>query len=80
MMNLVSRCSEKTPVALSSTASESPGKTRHENQTPLSSQTEHHYRMVRPVENAYSPSYSEWNTDKTWSLQEWKSDELMEDR
>ena len=31
-------------------------------------------------ENAYSSSYSEWNVDKTWSSQEWKSDELMEDR
>ena len=36
MMNLVSRCSERTPSALSSTASESPGKTRHESQSPLS--------------------------------------------
>ena len=25
-------------------------------------------------------SYSEWNVDKTWSSQEWKSDELMDDR
>ena len=44
MMNLVSRCSEKTPVALSSTASESPEKTRHESQTPLSPQTERYDR------------------------------------
>ena len=35
MMNLVSRCSERTPSALSSTASESPGKIRHESQLPL---------------------------------------------
>ena len=32
MMNLVSRCSERTPEVLASTASESPGKTRHESQ------------------------------------------------
>ena len=30
--------------------------------------------------NAYSSSYSERNVDKTWSSQDWKSDELMEDR
>ena len=36
MMNLVSRCSEKTPDVLASTASESPGKTRYESQLPLS--------------------------------------------
>ena len=29
MMNLVARCSVRAPAALSSTASESPGKTRH---------------------------------------------------
>ena len=32
------------------------------------------------TEDAYSSSYSEWNVDKTWFSQEWKSDELMEDR
>ena len=47
MMNLIARCSERAPSALSSTA---------------------------------SSSYSEWNIDKTWSSQEWKSDELMDDR
>ena len=36
MMNLVSRCSEKTPNVLASTASESPVKTRYESQIPLS--------------------------------------------
>ena len=80
MMNLVSRCSERTPVVLPSTASESPGKNRHESQTPLSSRTEKYDRTGRPVVFAYSSSYSEWNVDKTWSSQEWKSDELMEDR
>ena len=30
--------------------------------------------------DAYSSSYSEWNADKNWSSQEWKSDEVMEVR
>ena len=34
----------------------------------------------RLVEKAHSSSYSEWSIDKTWSSQEWKSDELMDDR
>ena len=40
VMNLVSRCSVRNPNVLASTASESPGKTRHESQLPLSSWTE----------------------------------------
>ena len=80
MMNLVSGCSERTLDVLPSTASESPGKTRPESQFPLSPQTEQHHGTVRPVVYAYSSSCSEWNVDKTWSSQEWKSDELMEDR
>ena len=80
MMNLVSRCSERTLDVPASTASESPVKTRHESQFPLSSRTEQHHRTGRLVEDTYSSSYSEWNVDKTWSSQEWKSDELMEDR
>ena len=80
MMNLVARCSERTPVALSSTASESPGKTRRESQTPLSPQTEKYDKTGRPVVCAHSSSYSEWNIDKTWSSQEWKLDELMDDK
>ena len=65
---------------LASTASESPVKTGYESQIPLSSRTEEHHRTGRPVEDAYSSSYSEWNVGKTWSSQEWKSDELMEVR
>ena len=80
MSNLVARCSEKTPAVLSSTASESPGKTRHERQTPLSPQTEKYDRTGRPVVCAQKSSYSKWNIDKIWSSQEWKSDELMDDR
>ena len=76
MMNLVPRCSERTPDVLASTASESLEKTRHESQQPLSSWNEQHQRTGRPVLDAYS----EWNADKTWSSQEWKSDELMEVR
>ena len=70
MMNLVSRCSERTPDVLASTASESPVKTRHESQLPLSTWNEQHQRTGRPVLHANSSSYSEWNVDKTWSSQE----------
>ena len=79
MMNSIARCSEWAPAALSSTASESPGKTRHESQNPLSSWTEQYDRTGRLVVCAHSSSYSEWNVDKTWSSQEWKSDKLMDD-
>ena len=80
LMNLVSRCSERNPDVLASTASESPGKTRHESQIPLSPQTEQHYRTGRPVVYAYSSNHSEWNTDEKWASQEWESYELMEAR
>ena len=49
MMNLVSRCSERTPDVLLSTASESPEKTRHESQSPLSTQAEKYDRTGRRV-------------------------------
>ena len=55
-------------------------KTRHESQTPLSPQTEKYDRTGRPVVCAHSSSYSEGNIDKTWSSQEYKSGELMDDR
>ena len=64
MMNLVSRCSERTPHVLASTASESPVKTRYESQLLLSSWNEQHQRTGRLVLDAYSSSYSEWNADK----------------
>ena len=80
MMSVVSRCSERTPDVLASIASESPGKTRHESQLRLSSWNEQHQRTGRLVNDAYSSSYSERNPDEKWSSQEWKSDELMEDR
>ena len=76
MMDLVSRCSERTPDVLASTASDSPVKTRHDSQNPLSPHAEKYDRTGRPVVCAHSSSYSEWNIDKIWSSQEWKSDEL----
>ena len=81
MMNLVSRCSERTPEVLASTASESPLKTRYENQDVLlSTWNEQQPRTGRLVMGASSSNYSEWNIDDKWSSQEWKSDELMEVR
>ena len=80
MMNFVSRCSVRNPNVLLSSASESPGKNRHESPFPLNPQTEQHYRTGRSVVYAYSSNYSEWNVDKPWSSQERKSDKLMEDR
>ena len=80
MMDLVSRYSVRDPNVLASNASESPVKTRHESQFPLSSRTEQHHRTGRLVKDAYSSNYSEWNVDTNWSSQKWKSDELIEDR
>ena len=79
MMSLIARSSERAPSTLSSTASQSPGKTKQESQSPLSLQTEKYDRTVKLVVCAHSSSFSEWNIDKTWSSQEWKSDELMDD-
>ena len=81
MMNLVSRCSERTPDVLASTASENPRKTRYESQNvPLSSWNEQQPRTERLVKDAYSSSYPEWNADEKWSSQEWKYDEVLEVR
>ena len=49
MMNLIARSNERAPSAPSSIASESPGKTRHESQSPLSPQAEKYDRTGRPV-------------------------------
>ena len=38
----------------------------------------HHHKQF--VESSYSARYSGWDDDKAWSSQEWKSDELMDDR
>ena len=48
-MNLVARCSERAPAALSSTAPKSLGKTRQESQNPVSAQAEMYDRTVKPV-------------------------------
>ena len=80
MMNLVARSSERNPNVHASAASESLVKTRQESQSPLSAQAEKYDRRGRPVVCAHSSRYSGWNIDKTWSSQEWKSDELMDDR
>ena len=53
MMNLVSRCSERTPDVLASTAFESSVKTRYDSQLPRSSWNEQHQRTGRPVKDAY---------------------------
>ena len=63
MMNLVSRCSERTPDVLVSTASESPEKTRHESQQLLSSWNEQHQRTGRPVYKQTPGLFTE-HTDK----------------
>ena len=56
MTNLIARCSVRNPIVLASTASESPGKTRHESQLPLTSWNEQHQRRGSPVLDAYSSS------------------------
>ena len=93
MMFLIARSSERAPSTLSSTASESPGNTSQESQSPPSVQAEMYDRTVKPVVcrdtsherhrlvgKAHSSSFSEWDADKAWSSQEWKSDEFMDDR
>ena len=80
MMNLVSRCSERTPDVLASTASKSLGKTRYESQIPLSSWNEQQTRTERLVMDACKSNHSEWNTDEKWSSQESKSDKVLEAR
>ena len=80
MMNVVSGCSERTLDVLLSTASGSPGKTRHESQVRLSSFNEQHQRTGRSVLDACSSNYSEWNFAEDWSSQEWQFDEKLEAR
>ena len=93
MMNLIARSNERAPSALSSTAPESPEKSRHESRSPLSSQAEKYDRTGKPVccrdtsherhrpaVYEHSSTYSEWNVAKNWSSQELKSDGLMDDR
>ena len=92
MMSLIARA----PSTLSSSASESPTKRSYESQSPLSMQAEKYDRTGKPLfavtqvtstatttdslKSTHSASYSEWDVDKAWSSQEWKSDELLDDR
>ena len=73
-----------------------PGEKSYESQSPLSVQPEKYDRTGQPVvcrdtchepghhhqfvESTYSASYSGWDEDKAWPSQEWKADELMDDR
>ena len=86
----------RAPSTLSSFASESPEKRSYESQSPWSAKAEKYDRTEKPVlgrdtihepshhkrfvESAYSESYSGWDDDKAWSSQEWKADDLMDDR
>ena len=92
MMSLIARASS----TMSSSASETPGKRSYESQSPLSAKAEIYDRPVKPVvcrdtsheqghhhqsvESTHSASYWERSDDKAWSSQEWKADELMDDR
>ena len=44
----------------------------------LSHEPVHHHKQF--VESLYSARYSGWDNDKAWSSQEWRADELMDDR
>ena len=77
MMNLVSRCSERTPDVLPSAASESPENTKSDSQkVPLSSFNAQHTGTGKPVMLASSSNSSEWNNDDKWSSQVWKPGEM----
>ena len=92
MMSLIAR----VPSTLSSSQSESPGKRSYESQSPLSMQAEKHDGTVKPVvcrdtsheqgyhyrfvDSTHSVSFSQWNNEKAWFSQDWKSDELMDDK
>ena len=91
-MSLIARA----PSTLSSSASESSGKRSYSSQSPLSKQAEKYDRTVKPVvgrdtshapghhyrvvESTFSASYSGWDANKAWSSQEWKADDLIDDR
>ena len=68
MMNLVSRCSERTPDVLASTASECPGEAKSVSQNVLlSSLNVQQTSTGRNVLGASSSNYSEWKIDDKWS-------------
>ena len=70
----------KIPGALSSSASESPGKKSYG--SPWSAIAEKDDRMGQPVvdRDVYSARYSRWDDDKAWSSQEWKADKSTDDK
>ena len=90
MRSLIARA----PSTMSSSASESPGKNNYGSQSHWSAKAEKDDRTEQPVvdrdasheshkqfaECSYSARYSGWDDDKAWSSQEWKADELMDDR
>ena len=80
MMNLVARCSERTTDVLSSTASERPGKTRHESQFLLSSRTEQHRRTGRLVVTAQHTDRFIVENDKMNSYTESESEMSLKSR
>ena len=77
MMNLVARCGEPRYLLLHQKARGKPDmKVKLLWVRKLRSKIERWDPLY-----AHTPSsYSEWNVDKTWSSQEWKSGELMDDR
>ena len=66
------------------------GRKSYGSQSPWSAQAKKYDRREQPVvdrdaskqfvESSYSARYSGWDDDKAWSSQEWKADELMDDR
>ena len=83
----------KAPSTLSFSELESLGKRRCESQSPLSMQVEKCDRTEKPVvfrdtghehrhhhRCTHSASYSDWDVDTASTSQEWKSDELMDER
>ena len=76
---LVSRCRERDPTVLASTASENPENTNSESQKVLlSSLNVQQTGTGRPVMLASSSNSSEWNNDDEWSSQVRKSGEMSE--
>ena len=81
MMNLVSRCSERTPDVLASTASENLANTKSESQNvPLSSRTEQHHRTGRPVVFAQHTDKFTVENDNMDSYTEAESEMSLESR
>ena len=87
MMSLIARA----PSTLSSSASESLGKRSYESQSPCSAKAEEYDRTVTqvtrqgtttkdPLKARTQHATQDGTMTKAWSSQEWKADELMDDR